>query len=187
MIGNDVVDFGRALDESNWHRKGYLRKLFNNEEQLLIANSADPDVMVWLLWTMKEASYKIQFRRRHLRSFQPKKFICSSILIHGNSAEGEVSYEGRHYFSRSVLDENFVHTLSREQPDGFNEITVLLERDFSGSYDELLKNNQLQDYCIIKNEYNIPTLLNRITGERFWLSISHHGRFLSLVYLSANK
>ena len=78
MIGNDIVDFQKAALESNWLREGYLDKLFCKEEKELILDSKNPHQMVWLLWTMKEAGYKIHFRQKfrcyHSQSIQ--------ILIH---------------------------------------------------------------------------------------------------------
>lgn len=183
MIGNDVVDFKKALLESNWHRKGYLEKLFSVEEQHGIASADDPDRMVWLLWTMKEASYKIHFRHFHRRSFQPQKILCSPAFISEHSAYGQVHYDGQRYFSRSILTENFVHTVSIEQPVQFNEIRVIIERDCHG-IPGFLRENHLQDYRIIKDDHHVPMLLNRNTGEKQILSISHHGRFTSFVYRS---
>ena len=36
MIGNDVVDLATAKNENNWRRKGYLEKLFTEEEIAII-------------------------------------------------------------------------------------------------------------------------------------------------------
>jgi len=57
MIGNDIVDLELALKESNWKRKGFLNKIFTNEEQLLISSAINPEIMVWNLWSRKEAAY----------------------------------------------------------------------------------------------------------------------------------
>ncbi len=63
MIGNDVVDLALAKVESNWQRKGYLDKLFTTKEQNLIFCSENPTIMVWILWSRKEAVYKIHANR----------------------------------------------------------------------------------------------------------------------------
>ena len=47
---------------------------------------------------------------------------------------------------------------------------------------DFLADNQLSDYRIIKNKYHIPVLVNRAKNEQQLVSISHHGRFMSLVY-----
>jgi phosphopantetheinyl transferase (holo-ACP synthase) len=63
MIGNDVVDLVLARKKV-WRRTGYLQKIFTESEQLLIENSSNPHVLVWKLWSMKEAAYKIIIARR---------------------------------------------------------------------------------------------------------------------------
>lgn len=62
MIGNDVIDILQTRRESNWRRRGFIAKLFNDEEQLLIEKSTDPESMLWILWSMKEAAYKVYNR-----------------------------------------------------------------------------------------------------------------------------
>ena len=59
MIGNDIVDLALAKKESNWKRNRFLDKIFTQKEQLLIANAINPEIMIWNLWTRKEAAYKI--------------------------------------------------------------------------------------------------------------------------------
>ncbi|MGF7028986.1 hypothetical protein, partial [Sphingobacterium sp. HSC-15S19] len=41
MIGNDVIDLVQSRKDSNWRRRGFVSKLFNEHEQLLIVNSPD--------------------------------------------------------------------------------------------------------------------------------------------------
>lgn len=187
MIGNDVVDLKRALQDSNWQRKGYLEKLFSREEQHRIACAADPNQMVWLLWSMKEASYKVHFRQHLVRSFQPQKISCTPDVIEENTAHGHVEYDGQLYFSRSRLTEYFIHTVSVAQPVHFKGVKIKFDRVCDVNLDQFLKKNDLQAYSIIKDDHLIPTLLNRDTGERLFLSISHHGRYLSLAYRSKTK
>ena len=59
MLGNDIIDLHKVKAETNWQRAGYLTKIFNAEECVQILHAAKPDQMIWLLWSMKEASYKI--------------------------------------------------------------------------------------------------------------------------------
>ncbi|RZM18358.1 MAG: 4'-phosphopantetheinyl transferase superfamily protein, partial [Pedobacter sp.] len=53
MIGNDIVDLLQASKDSDWNRKGYLDKIFTEEEQFLIASEMHSSLVVWLLWSMK--------------------------------------------------------------------------------------------------------------------------------------
>jgi hypothetical protein len=49
LIGNDVIDLSLAKKESNWQRKGFLKKLFSNDEQQLILEALNSFEMVWRL------------------------------------------------------------------------------------------------------------------------------------------
>lgn len=71
MIGNDLVDLQQAAKDSDWTRKGYLDKLFTASEQFLISTAKSQNQMVWLLWSMKEAAYKVHTRDSGVRSFAP--------------------------------------------------------------------------------------------------------------------
>jgi phosphopantetheinyl transferase len=51
-----------------------LDKIFTQNEQLLIA-TADPDIMVWNLWSRKEA-YKIYNRATGVRGYFPLNLVC---------------------------------------------------------------------------------------------------------------
>lgn len=77
MIGNDIIDLVQSRKESNWRRRGFVSKLFDEQEQLLIVNSPDPEIVVWLLWSMKEAAYKIWNRQTGIRKYIPLKLRCS--------------------------------------------------------------------------------------------------------------
>jgi phosphopantetheinyl transferase (holo-ACP synthase) len=189
MIGNDIVDLQKAGLESNWLRRGYLDKLFCRTEQELIFDSTDPDHMVWLLWSMKEACYKIHFRYNEIRCYQPKRIICSNLMINKNCASGQILYENRVYFSRSVINRNFVHTSAVSYYLIFKDLNVFIEdckeqNNFNDNYQKITSENTLLDYNIIKSHYNIPYLQHRITGEKLPISLSHHGRFLSFIFQS---
>lgn len=189
MIGNDIVDFRKAALESNWQRKGYLDKLFCREEKNLIFDSTDPDQMVWLLWSMKEAGYKIHFRHKPIRIYQPQNIICSHLLMKGDTASGLIHYDGQSYFSRSMLNADFVHTYAVGHYSIFNDLCIMIENNkvennLTGNYQNFTSSDYLLDYTIIKNYHSVPDFLNERTGEKLPLSISHHGRFSSLIFLS---
>ena len=193
MIGNDVIDLQSAALESNWKRKGYLDKLFCKEERNSIFDSPDPNRMVWLLWSMKEAGYKIYFREKLVRTYQPKNIICSNLFIDGNSARGQIYYNGQKYFSRSILNTDFIHTTAVIHSSLFNNLQLIIEKNrgahnrLTGHYQECTYENTFLGYTVIKSGQNVPYLLNEATDERHSLSISHHGRFVSWAFISNNN
>lgn len=193
MIGNDIVDVQKAALESNWQRRRYLDKLFCREEQELILNSTDQNQMVWLLWSMKEAAYKIYFRERLERTYQPRKIICSNLFIDKESASGHIYYNNKSYYCRSILNKDFIHTSAVIQSTVFNNLLVFIgsnrldHKGLMNNYRNIINERYPLGYRISKNRYNIPDLLNEYTGEKYPISISHHGRFLSAIFLSNNN
>lgn len=154
MIGNDIVDLLQADKDSNWKRKGYLDKIFTDEEQFLISSDMHPSLMVWLLWSMKEAAYKINSRATKLRTFAPIKLRCNNLIIRKGKATGNVLYEGEVYFTSSVFNDDYVHT-----------IAAAAEKDLI-----------LTDIKITQHTGNNYRNSNPA-------SVSHHGRYLALAYI----
>ncbi|RYG22792.1 MAG: 4-phosphopantetheinyl transferase family protein, partial [Chitinophagaceae bacterium] len=111
MLGNDVVDLRLAKIQSNWKRRNYLSKIYSAGEQIYIDAADDPDLIVWLLWSMKEAAYKIVNRNTSIRCYEPKGFCCS-FELNGSSAKGEVSYRGEKFLTHSEFSPERIHTLS---------------------------------------------------------------------------
>ena len=88
MIGNDIVDLALAKKESNWKRNRFLDKIFTETEQLLIFHSENPEIMVWNLWSRKEAAYKIYNRETGIRGYFRSILRCCTISL-GESNLGE--------------------------------------------------------------------------------------------------
>lgn len=111
MIGNDVVDLKAAENESNWRRKGFLKKVFTDRERDLFSSFEDQHLMVWLLWSMKEAAYKARQRQFGLsRSLDWHSLECSIEKITFKNAFGEVKVGGISYFTASDITSERVHT-----------------------------------------------------------------------------
>ncbi|RZK55784.1 MAG: 4-phosphopantetheinyl transferase family protein, partial [Pedobacter sp.] len=112
MLGNDIVDLDKANTESNWKRKGYLYKLFSSQEQQEILNSSNPETMVWLFWSMKEAAYKIVNRETKERFYSPKKFNVTA-----NGDHGMVTFEDKTFYTKSEIKDNLIHTIAAAKPE----------------------------------------------------------------------
>ncbi|MFC4209618.1 4'-phosphopantetheinyl transferase superfamily protein [Pedobacter lithocola] len=120
MLGNDIVDLTLAKVQSNWKRKGYLDKIFTDDEQNNILKSNNPDLMVWIFWSMKEAAYKIHNRKTGIRNFAPKSLSCT---IH-SSTYGEVNVEGDLYFTKTEISLKYIHSVSSPVFSHLDKITI---------------------------------------------------------------
>lgn len=158
MIGNDIVDLMQSRRESNWQRKGFLEKVFTDDEQLLIANYPEPEIMVWLLWSMKEAAYKIYNRQTKIREYIPKKLACTILSKDSNHASGQVACLENIYQTETAITKHSIHTVAVSSIANLEDVI------------------EIKNKGIIKDRNGVPylpTLQNVIQH----VSISHHGRF----------
>jgi phosphopantetheinyl transferase (holo-ACP synthase) len=165
MIGNDIVDLVLARKESNWKRNGFLDKIFTTKEQLLISNAENPEVMVWNLWSRKEAAYKIYNRKTLIRGYFPLRLECFELEIIDGISFGKVVIKDLIYFTKTEITTQFVHTIAVENVQDFDTIKTLENRK------NIQKNNGIPSYLEKDNSFLIP------------ISISHHGRFEQIVSL----
>lgn len=165
MIGNDVIDLLQSRKESNWQRRGFIDKLFTPDEKLLISNAADPEIMVWLLWSMKEAAYKVYNRETTIREYIPQKLVCTITSQNQNSSTGNVVCAGKTYYTKTIFSNNTIHTIAVSQFDDLNKVIEIEKKEIS------------------KNQYGIPFLTNDVHHTIQAVSISHHGRFEKVVTL----
>ncbi|CAN1518817.1 4'-phosphopantetheinyl transferase domain containing protein [Flavobacteriaceae bacterium] len=161
MIGNDIVDLALALKESNWKRKGYLDKIFTENEQLLIIKSDNPENMVWNLWSRKEAAYKIFNRNTGIRIYNPIQFEC----FETDKSIGKVMCNGVLYYTQTEINLDYIHTVSLLNSTDFESIKLL--------------NRNIE---IVKID-GIPFLKEANNKEINPISISNHGNFEKIVSL----
>ena len=163
MIGNDIIDIIQSRRESNWQRKGFIQKIFATQEQLLISNAQNPETMIWMLWSMKEAAYKIFNRKTKLRRYIPQQFVCTITSQNQDCILGKVNYEESVYYTKTILTQESISTIA------VNAIT-----DFKNVI-------EIENKNIIKDKNGIPYLINSFSNIPQDVSISHHGRFEKVV------
>lgn len=166
MIGNDVIDILQSRKESNWQRKGYLEKLFTPEEQVLIADAPDPEMMVWILWSMKEAAYKVYNRKTKLRAYIPKKLACFLHFENPDFIIGKVTCSQYIYYTKTTLSQDSIHTIA------------------VCSFDNLDHVIEIEKKSIFKDQNGIPYLAASLQNKPQDVSISHHGRLEKIVTLN---
>ncbi len=156
MIGNDIVDLALAKQESNWQRKGFLDKLFTAKEQILILNSSNPELMVWNLWSRKEAAYKIYNRMSGKRVFNPIQFECEAdTVVFGDDI----------FYTQTKITSDYVYTIALTTKNGFDAVHSI----------ETSSNIQKTNF--------IPDWLHPESNVLYPASISHHGRFSRVVVI----
>jgi len=186
MIGNDIVDFNTAALQSNWQRKGFSEKLFSENEQSLILNSQFPERKLWLLWAMKEATYKAHQRRFNLpRSFNPKQFNCEIIAVDTPSVFGKIQIRDCSYYTQTFIGEDHLHCISSQFQHKKTVQKILthstdIKQELILAVSELKKLPQTK-ISIKKDRDFIPYLMCDGDKIKCDFSFSHHGIFSAFV------
>lgn len=198
MIGNDIIDLKYTRQESDWQRPRFLKKLFTDSEQEMIQEAKHPELLVWLLWSIKESVYKIVCRSKAYRFFTPKKFACT-LSAHPNcldasSISGFGVYNNKKFYTRSLLSKNLIHTTAQTKnrqsiQDAFfdlpsfdcKEQSTFTRLQLKEHY-AITKNLNVVDLEIRKNQVGVPFLFYKNEKLPTVISLSHHGRFGGFSY-----
>ncbi|SHI45014.1 4'-phosphopantetheinyl transferase family protein [Aquimarina spongiae] len=176
MIGNDIVDLHLAKTQSNWLRKGWLEKLFTEDEQYHILNTADSELEVWKLWSKKEAAYKAHQRRFSLAPrFNPRWYQC----------QGEtVGINGYIYHTNTSVSRGAVYSIATTDQQAY--FTQIVNQGVSVK--EELKNYISQicsvtsnDIILIKKDNGIPYVKIKDQLDDIPFSLTHHGNFSAFI------
>ena len=170
MIGNDIVDMQQAKRESNWKRKGYLNKIYSEAEQDIIFYSSNPDQMVWILWSMKEAVYKVINRETTHRFYNPEALECNIEHFGKNQIKGAVTYKGHQFKTITSCSELFVHTISTKN---WKDVEVINSFSEMASY---------SSFPIQKDLFGVPFIYDN-HNQQIPVSVSHHGNFTRVVLI----
>lgn len=174
MVGNDIVDLIAAQQNSDWQRPRFLCKLFTESEQRYIKDAKKPFQMVWRLWSMKEASYKLFTQMHPSRFYNPKGFECT---IENNSRT--VKFRDFQCYVETKQTSNYIISEARLNKQKLSSELVKFKTTSQKEQSEELKTRLLNTvnkvYQLKKNELGIPTLSNG--KEHFNVSLTHHGRF----------
>lgn len=188
MIGNDIVDLAEAQLKSNWQRPRFLDKLFTLKEQDTIQSSENTFVMVWRLWSMKEAAYKLFTQLHPSRFYSPKQFECEI-----QDSKGKVNYKTFECFTTTEITKKYILSEARlskaEIASEAQEIKTNSPKTQSDAVKALLlsaiskKFNLItEDLNIVKSEFGMPSVYHLSKKLNLGVSISHHGCYAAYAY-----
>lgn len=181
MLGNDVVDLRLAKIQNNWKRQNYLSKIFVPSEQHLIYGSQNPEIVVWQLWSMKEAAYKTVNRNTGVRFYGPKEFVCN-LLPNNIWGNGTVQYQRETFLTHSFLKADYVHSLCLSL-DAHPEQIRVIPLENKGNYQDVF-NSGCDGISLQKNKCGLPEIYLESTGIIHPATVSHHGAFCFVAFLT---
>ncbi|AUC83035.1 4'-phosphopantetheinyl transferase superfamily protein [Lacinutrix sp. Bg11-31] len=185
MIGNDIVDLKQATIDSNWKRPRFLDKVFTKKEQEFILASENKHQTVWLLWSMKEAAYKVNVQQFGKRFFNPKRIECELVSLE----KGMVSIDSNNYFTESIITNEYIHSIA----------TLNSKRSYVSAYFKMENSNykiqsktlkkkfleflNLDLIEIRKNDVRVPKLFQNGKKLNTCFSLTHHGKYSAFAIL----
>ena len=131
----------------------------------LIFSSKNEHQTVWLLWSMKEAAYKIYVRQFGERFFNPKRLECAF----ESKTKGRVVIEDVVYKTTSQYDKNYIHTIaSRLGEKGVKSSCLKIENSSIKLQSQLSRKDVLEAYSKNQNVHK-----NSVTIKKDTLGIPH--------------
>lgn len=187
MIGNDIIDLDFTSAQSNWRRKGFLEKLFSPEEQLILTETAEPEISVWLLWAMKESAYKAHQRKFNLaRKFNPRDFRCKINPMKGSSVSGEVTIGNHIYYANSSVEKRYIYCYACSEKNAMINQQIFLDskdikKELISTFSNVYKLAQ-EKVSIKKNNYAIPYISYENREIICNFSLTHNGNFSAYIF-----
>ncbi|MDZ7846079.1 MAG: 4'-phosphopantetheinyl transferase superfamily protein [Owenweeksia sp.] len=185
MIGNDLVylpDWGKFSAE---RKKSFRAKLFTGEEQSSLAKfSNQPDAEA-LLWSMKEAAYKLYFRVFPVPFYLPKKFECHLYHWCEKEVSGRVAFGKHEFLTQSLFTEDYLHTIALEAAalHGFDEVQKLIKAYHKNQPRLIEDARHSEKLKVEKDENGIPQLLLENKPVPHSVSVSHDGDKIAFAWV----
>ena len=191
MVGNDIVDLAVAEKESNWQRPRFLNKIFALKERQRIKKSKNPFIVIWQLWSAKEAAYKLYTQLKPSRFYNPKAFECAF----QNESWG-VRFKDFECFTQSKATSKYVLSEARMKPFKMNSEVIRFSQNDHTSQSEITKqalmqsisnkyNISVSELQFQKSEFGIPSV--SFNSEKISVSLSHHGGFGAYAFQLTNQ
>ncbi len=183
MVGVDIIDIVETKKSSNWQRPRFLEKLFTLNEQQLIHDSKNPFIMVWQLWSMKEAAYKLYTQIQPCRFYNPKQFQCEI-----NNANFKVTYKDFKCFVNTKISSQYILSEAHLEHREITSKCIKLLCSNYANQSQMIKeallvsiSNQFKvlksKLKIVKSEFGIPSIYYNSKKLNVGISISHHGNY----------
>ena len=185
-IGNDIVDLCDPLAQSKENNLAFLARVFSSEEQRLISKSIAPHVMLWTLWSIKEASLKAAKKLLSNINFIPKKFSCE--IIEAKRARWRCYYNSACFNVHVTTTSDYVHAVAVSN-DVFFISTVLAEKSEENASNtvRVLALRLLAELGVLADaiRHKPPRFYRNETEVENWdVSLSHDGRFIAAAVLN---
>jgi phosphopantetheinyl transferase (holo-ACP synthase) len=195
-IGNDIVDL---RGESETRHPRFARRVLTDYEYQGYCRSLDPHRFLWTAWAAKEAAYKLVRQSGDRRAFRPAAFEYRRFTSF-------IHYDGRPIAIEARVEADYGVAIARLGSGQYIEVTRVVEDVVRNPSDlcilassgklplqsvvarhlvaKIMASELLcpsADIVVVKNRWGVPTAYVRGKHSRVTISISHHGRYVSIV------
>lgn len=123
LVGNDIVDLNKAGYPDKHKNSRFVTRVFSEQEQTAIFNSANQDLTLWMIWAAKETAFKLISKISGPPVFSHKKFQTVLQLfknLDGISVEAaaQVTYAKQIFDLKIFANIECVHAVGSVQRDG---------------------------------------------------------------------
>lgn len=138
-LGNDIVSL-IFISNTKHDNIRYVNKILTHEEKQIVAGSDLKENMLWLLWSVKESTYKTysRFCPDYPFSAMAISAVPSCLTLAEYITDGEIIESsgfnnirtiesvslvcGMEFFCKSVLTKNYIHTFSCDSNENLNRV-----------------------------------------------------------------
>ncbi len=183
MIGNDLVYLPGWPKPKADRLTRFRNKLFTSLEISILHDL--PDYGAALLWSVKEAVYKIRYRDRPKAFYAPKAMEIKDVDLGGVEIICECWSAGISYTSKSEILDEYIHTLAiKSSADHrLKDVQISIQKYQHGQTKYLIDSAGNQLAKIGKNKFGIPEFRGNADFQNSILSLSHDGDKMALVWL----
>jgi len=192
LVGNDVVDLALPETRGKAADARFVRRVCAEAERDLLAEAADPDRALWMLWTAKETGYKVAKKRWPGIGFSPVRFRVSGLALAGGEGRGCVRYDALEVGVRWRVRPESVHCVGAWPRDATGidaEVALNLGEASASRAARGLAGELLARRGVIGVRVERERLGRGWGPPRVWqgalplagcdLSLSHHGRWVA--------
>lgn len=187
MIGNDIVSLKVVQAEPRANNPRFLQKVLTIPEQSWLRLQPDKESALWILWALKESTYKAEFKHHRKRAFSPKSYRC---YICPSSRTVKILVDNRAYSGSWSIKDGYLHALSWSADQLKSTIqfqTLRLKQKKKSSQSLELKQAMIDkmsdtlaiapDKLQFEYEDEIPFLCEGRERLPIDISLSHHGEW----------
>jgi phosphopantetheinyl transferase len=188
-----VISLRSSSDSPKTRCERFMEKIFTINEQRYIKNQPEAvrEQTIWLLWSMKESTYKSYYKQFRQRTFAPKMFDCfvNQNVDDMDCVAGTVKTLFQDFCTQSYILEDCIHTVAY-----VNERQVIHDFCFPLDSEEYevqastvrfrlceelarLEGCDNMEIEIRKDARGIPHVYIGNKAAAFDVSMSHHGTF----------